>query len=314
MVDLPFQSDPTDKPFAFVSYSHADSTRVFPIIKKFHDAGIHLWYDEGIEPSAHWRNAIAENIINCTVFISFISPNIISTEKDKPTFPEKEINLAIDKGKKIISIFLERTNLSPGLELEVPNWQAIMLYQASEDMMYSKLVPQLRDIVKSDQASLETTWSATMSIVQECEWKLQLLVEKVLSEEYGPKWFEKCFDPENLTELVDAWERYRLYKPDTPFRRTITWSHLVSIVKQKHFHGAFQEQLGLELQSKIQAEISMVRNIRNVASHAGEISRSDAMVVTEFNKNLTEALVCSGIREPAEIRNKKDHALNGEHL
>jgi hypothetical protein len=143
----PFPADSTDKPFAFVSYSHADEARVYPIINRLHDEGIRLWYDEGIDPSTHWRDVIARSIIKCTVFLSFISPNIISKDEDKPTFPEKELELAIDEGKKVISIFLEETTLSPGLKLEVPNRQALMPYQMTGDRFHEKLSSSLKQLL-----------------------------------------------------------------------------------------------------------------------------------------------------------------------
>nr|MDO8119578.1 toll/interleukin-1 receptor domain-containing protein [Candidatus Sigynarchaeota archaeon] len=136
----PFESDPTDKAYVFVSYSHADSKKVYPIIDRLHKHGIPLWYDEGIDPSIHWRNEIAEKIMNCTAFLSFISPNIVSKVKNEPTFPEKEINLAINQHKRIITVFLEPTTLSPGLLLEVPTWQCLMKYEMREEDFWRKLV------------------------------------------------------------------------------------------------------------------------------------------------------------------------------
>lgn len=121
--------------------------KVFPILARLHDAGIPMWYDEGIDLSSHWRNVIATNIVKCTAFLSFISPQILSGDPNKLSFPEKEINLAIIKDKRIVSIFLEETALTPGLELELPNWQAIFKYHLEDSVFFSRVIKACKKLL-----------------------------------------------------------------------------------------------------------------------------------------------------------------------
>ena len=43
----PFKPDEYGK-YIFISYSHMDRDRVFPIITRLYENGWHIWYDEGI--------------------------------------------------------------------------------------------------------------------------------------------------------------------------------------------------------------------------------------------------------------------------
>ena len=62
------------EPYIFISYSHRDSKRVFPILKQLSDAGFRLWYDEGIDPGTEWPESIATHLANSTACIAFAGP------------------------------------------------------------------------------------------------------------------------------------------------------------------------------------------------------------------------------------------------
>ena len=57
---LPYPAYRGNEPYVFVSYAHKDKDIVFPEIKRFNDAGFHVWYDEGISPGNEWSDEIAE--------------------------------------------------------------------------------------------------------------------------------------------------------------------------------------------------------------------------------------------------------------
>lgn len=52
MPSIPFAASSGSDPYVFVSYSHQDSEKVFPIIKQLHEKGYRIWYDEGIDPGS----------------------------------------------------------------------------------------------------------------------------------------------------------------------------------------------------------------------------------------------------------------------
>nr|MDO8118359.1 toll/interleukin-1 receptor domain-containing protein [Candidatus Sigynarchaeota archaeon] len=72
-IESPFPAYQGLEPFIFVSYAHADSARVYPILTSLHDAGVRIWYDQGIPPADDFINTIAYRIKNCTFFIAFLT-------------------------------------------------------------------------------------------------------------------------------------------------------------------------------------------------------------------------------------------------
>ena len=63
------------EPYVFISYSHKDSDRVFPILQRLQAEGIRIWYDKGIEWGSKWDNYIARRVHNCDCVIAFLSNN-----------------------------------------------------------------------------------------------------------------------------------------------------------------------------------------------------------------------------------------------
>lgn len=126
--DRPFQAYTGNEPYIFTSYAHADASRVFPELKRFHDLKLNIWYDEGITSGAGWQAELEDAIINSSLFIVFISQNSVESENVR-----KEIFLAIGEKIPIIPIYLEDTELKYGLKLEMKNIQAILKYELTED-------------------------------------------------------------------------------------------------------------------------------------------------------------------------------------
>ena len=47
-MQLPFPAHSGSAPYLFVSYAHVNADKVYPEIAWLHEAGINIWYDEGI--------------------------------------------------------------------------------------------------------------------------------------------------------------------------------------------------------------------------------------------------------------------------
>ena len=101
---------------------------VFKEIKRFHDGGCNIWYDEGIDASEEQPEAIAKAIIDCAVFVIFITPKSTNSINCR-----NEINLALNEGKAFLAIYLEETALPPGLRLRMGDLQAIFRYNIPID-------------------------------------------------------------------------------------------------------------------------------------------------------------------------------------
>lgn len=117
-----------DSPYAFVSYSHRDSARVVPLIGLLQDLGMSVWYDEGIEAGSEWPEYIADSLSCAECLIAFITPNSARSHNCR-----REINFAIAKGIDVVAVYLEPTELSPGLELQLNAFQAVFAQNFDDD-------------------------------------------------------------------------------------------------------------------------------------------------------------------------------------
>ena len=86
-------------PFVFISYSHADDYLVYPEIRWLQDQGVNVWYDEGISGASRWRDAIAENIAGCRLFLLYVSASSVASQVCR-----EELEYALDQRKSILSI------------------------------------------------------------------------------------------------------------------------------------------------------------------------------------------------------------------
>ena len=110
--------------YIFISYSHRDSARIFPLLKKLTDEGFRLWYDEGIDPGTEWPESIADHLARCRVCLAFISPtSVVSTNC------RREINFALSRNKDFLSVVLEPVEMSPGMEMQISTYQSLLSYK-----------------------------------------------------------------------------------------------------------------------------------------------------------------------------------------
>lgn len=124
-------SNTQDKPYVFVSYAHANSDRVLPIIRAMQQSGISIWFDEGIVAGSEWPEYIADKVVGCHKFILFISNSYLDSQNCK-----RELNFAISRKKNILSIFLEDVNLSPGMEMQLGTYQSLYTKRFASDTAF----------------------------------------------------------------------------------------------------------------------------------------------------------------------------------
>lgn len=116
-VEMPYAGT---EDYIFVSYSHADTEKVFPILRKLQLAGYRIWYDEGINGGENWRKILASKIQGekCKDFLLFSSENSIRSRHVRA-----EINLALDLNKKITTVRLDGTRFDLDLEMYLSTYQ-----------------------------------------------------------------------------------------------------------------------------------------------------------------------------------------------
>jgi len=116
-----------DEPYIFISYAHKDAHIVFPEIKRFHNEGYNIWYDQGLTPGQEWDDEVAEALLGCSLLVVFISKNSMDSNN-----VQDEIKLALDERIDIVPIYFEYTKLPPGLRLRLSNKHAIFKYSLSD--------------------------------------------------------------------------------------------------------------------------------------------------------------------------------------
>ena len=106
--------------YIFVSYAHADSKTVIPIVEVLQSAGFRVWYDLGIEAGTEWPDYIADRLKNAECVLALLSDEAIKSQNCR-----QEIEYAITKEKNMLVAYLDSCKLTDGLELRLGLVQAI---------------------------------------------------------------------------------------------------------------------------------------------------------------------------------------------
>lgn len=141
-MDIPFPSYTGHKPYSFVCYSHDDKELVYAELLHLQDAGINVWYDEGIRPGSEWSDTLASRIENCRVFLYFVTPKSVASEHCR-----REVSFALEQSCEMFAVHLEPTELPRGLRLTLGNRQAILKYDNPASIYREKLIQAVRDIL-----------------------------------------------------------------------------------------------------------------------------------------------------------------------
>lgn len=112
------------EPYVFISYSHKDVGRVFPVLEYLASIGVRIWFDNGIHPGTDWIETIGQKLNDCAVFIPFISGNSLASHNCK-----NELNFAIMENKPALSVVLEPVEYSMALKMQMASIQGIMKYE-----------------------------------------------------------------------------------------------------------------------------------------------------------------------------------------
>ena len=157
---LPYPAYRGKEPYIFISYARLDSERVLAEIKRFNEAGFHVWYDEGIAPGNEWSDAIAEALTNCSVFVVFLTPTSAPRENVL-----NEIDFALNEQKPFLAVYLDETTLTPGLRLRISRKQAILKYlMTDEEYEYKFIEAFTRFGLKRNEAETPSVKAETPSV------------------------------------------------------------------------------------------------------------------------------------------------------
>lgn len=91
----------------FLSYSRTDEVFALRFAKNLRERGISMWVDQlDIRPSEHWDRAIERAVHECRGLVVILSPRSIASDN-----VADEISYAIDTGKSVLPVMIERCRL-----------------------------------------------------------------------------------------------------------------------------------------------------------------------------------------------------------
>lgn len=97
--------------YIFVSYAHADSDRVLPILEALDREGFRFWYDKKIKFGSEWPAYLEARVKDCHTMIFFVSKKSVNSK-----YCRREVNYADKCDKEIVVVYLEDAELVEGLD------------------------------------------------------------------------------------------------------------------------------------------------------------------------------------------------------
>ncbi len=147
---MPLKDQPTaykgSDPYIFVSYAHHDAEAVLPIINRFQQAGVNVWFDEGINPGARWREELAAAIEKCAGFLFFLSQGSANS-----SVCWTELNFALDEHIPFLTLQLEKFPLPTAMRFAIADRQSIFLHGAID--AEQKALSWLKDLLPANVLS-----------------------------------------------------------------------------------------------------------------------------------------------------------------
>lgn len=114
------------EPFAFFSYCHKDSNRVYPLIEELTELGYRIWFDEGIGIGDEWPEIIARKLEECNTFLVAMTPNYCCSHNCK-----NEMTYQVEDQKPMLPLMMEDIPLSGGIKLQLAGTQYLRLFDRS---------------------------------------------------------------------------------------------------------------------------------------------------------------------------------------
>jgi len=180
-MDRPFAAYTGDEPYVFVSYAHEDSAFVLAEIKWLQNQGFNVWYDEGIAPGHAWREEIGQKIQDASCILFVVTEHSIAAEHCID-----EVEVARAHNINILSVHPKAVELSPGLELAIGRYQAILKYEFSDDLYREKLKDVLAEFRIREPAPTAVPKKSRKHVIV----ALAVMVVTVLVASLYPYWMD----------------------------------------------------------------------------------------------------------------------------
>lgn len=114
--------------YIFVSYSNKDGKQVLPIIKFMQEQGFRIWYDRDIDVNNEKPEYIQTHLSKSTCLLVFMSNNAIASQDCRD-----QINFALHNNLDVLVVYLEETELTHGMGLQLEATQSLFKYRHQDE-------------------------------------------------------------------------------------------------------------------------------------------------------------------------------------
>lgn len=111
-----FEAYTGKEPYIFVSYSHRDTEKVYPILDALYDRKYRIWYDESCETGSDFRDELRHRIEGAEAVLLFVSESSMNSP-----FCGMEIIVARENDKRLYPIYLDSSEIPPAFQILLAN-------------------------------------------------------------------------------------------------------------------------------------------------------------------------------------------------
>ncbi len=115
-IQTKFEAYTGDEPYLFVSYSHRDVDKVYPILDTLYDCKYRIWYDESCETGNDFRDELRDRIKGCDGVLLFVSESSM-----KSPFCGMEVIVARENDKRLFPIYLDSGEVPAAFQILLAN-------------------------------------------------------------------------------------------------------------------------------------------------------------------------------------------------
>ncbi len=135
-IQTKFEAYTGNEPYLFVSYSHRDIAKVYPILDALYDRKYRLWYDESCETGNDFRDELRHRIESAEAVLLFVSEASMSSP-----FCGMEIIVSRENGKRLYPIYLDDSVVPPAFQILLAN-----THHSTSDNMDKLIKSMIRDL------------------------------------------------------------------------------------------------------------------------------------------------------------------------
>lgn len=136
--------------YIFVSYAHKDAAAVVPILERLSADGFRVWYDAGIEAGTEWPEYIADHLMRSAVVLVFMSNASAASPNCR-----KEINFSLELGKELLVVYLEDTQMSAGMRLQLNSHQAMFRTRHKNDATFISELERSKLLLRAKEGYIQ---------------------------------------------------------------------------------------------------------------------------------------------------------------